>query len=103
MNRYEIRCTEEQTRKALEHGAPIEISADYSTLINGVPYEIPTAEQMIGFLRSKGIKFHFDDDTNYWHVSIDSEPLSIGYGTDKNKELAAIDAALDYLSQRKEE
>lgn len=105
MNEYTIRCTKEQIKTALELGAPIEHSSicyegydiigyskDYVSQIYGI---IPTAEQMLGFLRSKGIKFHFNDATNYWRFSKNSKIIS--YGWCEQKELAAIDAALDYL------
>lgn len=107
MNEYIIYCTEEQTKKALEFGAPIMVTDNLGDLVmanyftnedNHVATIIPTAEQMIGFLRSKGIQFHFDDVKDYWYVVIDNKLLSTGY--DKNKELAAIDAALDYLIKR---
>lgn len=73
MEKFEIRCTPQQTQKALQLGAPIiKVDTRDKRLIYGsnmcyprteadYPYAIPTAEQMIGFLRSKGIKFHFDD------------------------------------------
>lgn len=111
MNRYQIYCTEEQTKKALELGAPliyIEEGRDkYSNLhYLYVPqkwgyYIIPTAEQMIGWLRTKGFRFAFDDDTNYWNVCVGNKPITVGYGQTENKELAAIDAVLEYLSQNK--
>lgn len=113
MNEYTIRCTEEQTKKALALGAPIELESEYYhptendfKLNEPIPCEsfamgyhyakCPTAEQMIGFLRSKGIKFHFDDGTMYWKVTNKSRLIGYGWSEEK-KELAAIDAALNYL------
>lgn len=64
--------------------------------------KIPTAEQMCGWLRSKNIQFHFDDETNYWSIgdeTDDSTPLR-WYGYSDNKELVAIDAALKYLIEK---
>lgn len=84
---YTILCTQEQTLKAIELGAPIE----------GI--FIPTAEQMIGFLRSKGIKFNFNDAVKYWSCSFGYVGIDCGWS--ENKELDAIDAALDYLIENK--
>lgn len=116
MDRYTIYCTKKQTKKALKLGAPLyklSMSVDDSHLrdksirVNKenelVDYALSTAEQMIGFLRSKNIKFHFDDETNYWSISDannDITPLR-WYGYSNNKELDAIDAALDYLIKNK--
>lgn len=120
MNKYTINCTEEQTRKALELGAPIEfeqtIVHDWST---GKPVPYPdiatdedgepvliksTAEQMIGWLRAKGFKFILSDDIdcnegNNWWIGINGELIT--QGCNENKELAAIDAALEYLTKNK--
>lgn len=77
MERYKIYCTKAQTKKALELGAPIKVTERISDLIN-IEYFlnedkktaviVPTTEQMIGFLRDKGIRFHFDDETDYWCI-----------------------------------
>lgn len=106
MEQYTIYCTEEQTRKALELGAPL---LKYTSIPNFVEvieiapyeyYEILTAEQMIGWLRSKGIKFNFSDTTNTWRITFNY--VIIDCGKSERKELAAINAALDYLSRKKE-
>lgn len=62
MNKYTIRCTEEQTRKALELGAPLQTMIyrfkDYSKDLfveEGKDYFIPTTDQMIGWLEEQGI------------------------------------------------
>lgn len=117
MERYKISCTPEQTRKAIELGAPLTLypikahlsdeGCEKMHVIRAVKdgyekyYLCPTAEQMIGFLRSKGIKFHFDDETNYWRVDTSIEPISISCGVSEQRELAAIDAALEYLKNNK--
>lgn len=137
MNRYTIYCTEEQTRKALKLGAPINIySEEYTNrgkldndiyIINDIvfsnneaicrnedgylvcivgeepnrtAYYVPTAEEMIGWLRSKGIQFHFDDETGYYHIGHANDDLTSlrMYGYSNKKELDAIDAALEYLT-----
>lgn len=96
MNRYEIRCTPEQTRKAIELGAPI-----------------PTAEQMLGWLEEQGLHINFDTTSeedinncliikweyfiyNKYHDIINDQYYE--YPTRKKAILAAIDAALEYLS-----
>lgn len=113
MNRYEIRCTAAQTKKALELGAPIEYVDRFNenlpceliefTDTNGkkksAEFVIPTAEQMIGFLRNKGIRFHFDDITNFWRIVFNLEIIAKGYS--ETKELDAIDKALEYLTNNK--
>lgn len=93
MNRFSIYCTEEQTRKALEIDAPIPHHAI------SLKYIEPTAEQMIGYLRMKGFKFSFDDTYNYWAVSVDCKIIDKGQSEDK--ELSAIDATLEYLTNNK--
>lgn len=104
MDRYQIYCTPKQTRKALELGAPIiTVCHNYHGSIvtgtmmmgNDLIY-IPTAEQMIGFLRSKGFRFHFDDATTFWRTIYDVELIADGW--DENKELTAINSALEYLT-----
>ena len=78
MNRYTIYCTEEQTKKALELGAPLNCcyhNDDFQNTIKigSLHYvEIPTAEQMLGWLEDN-------------------------YESRKEATLAAIDAALEYL------
>ena len=110
MNRYTICCTAEQTKKALELGAPIQyasindIRLERYVCIDDECYTIPTTDQMIWWLRSKGIQFHFDDETNYWNIgdaTNDLTPLR-RYGYSDNKELSAIDAALEYLENNKQ-
>ena len=60
---YSIYCTEEQTKKALELGAPI----NFRWLYHGIPFhkevnieyghyaEIPTTEEMVGWLEEQGV------------------------------------------------
>lgn len=115
MSDYSCYCTPEQTIKALGLGMSIKRRSDNYDLSNryfrfklhhskygntGYYYvECPTVEQMLGWLRSKNIKFHFDDETNYWsidYVNDDISPLRWCDYSD-NKEFAAINAALDYL------
>lgn len=123
---YTIYCTEEQTKKALGLGAPIyvydEINSksideldvyldDKAKLNNGLYAEIPTAEQMIGWLRTKGFAFgitEYKDGFNdhvFWRVA-NNQDKRWYISDDKFKDpkeafLAAIDAALEYLSNKK--
>lgn len=111
MDRYEIRCTPEQTKKALELGAPVDTcdwrEVDTELKVEGfnekgwhINYKKPTAQQMIGWLRVKGFKFILSDDIdcnegNNWWIGFNGELITQGCNDDK--ELAAIDAALEYL------
>lgn len=112
MEKYTIYCNEEQTKKALELGAPIEEFCGLrpTTPIDGILYDIPTAEQMIGWLEEHwfeyvNISYYVTGD--YWcyygetkggHDSIGGKVSRNHYSSRKEATLAAIDAALDYLS-----
>lgn len=118
MEKYTIYCTEEQTGKALELGAPIEFEAecpvDLETLERS-PYPdikmgkdgepiliIPTAEQMKGWLRSQGFRFRINEyeSCSSWRIK-DGWQYQGFCDTPKEATLAAIDAALDYLIKNK--
>lgn len=120
MNRYTIFCTRSQTKKALELGAPIEIiSYGYEKyhnklLVHGKGWAIsPTAEQMCGWLRKQGLcveiisKKYFGDRTKLYNANLWKIPevkkLEDVTETNDYKEatLAAIDAALKYLTSNK--
>lgn len=119
MDEYTIYCTEEQTKKAFELGAPINtigctrgeiplldgyvelVVMDDNTSIIG---EIPTAEQMLGWLRlEKGFMFRIMDFTHRtdWSVTKDLF-FRNGYSTISPTEatLKAIDVALEYLTNK---
>lgn len=114
MEEYKIYCTEEQVKKALELGAPIkhERKNKQSSLIipdgKGDFYVVPTGEEMIGWLEEQDeiltivialFEFYwqgFVETTNYKNAIFKD-----GYGSRKEATLAAIDAALDYLSNNK--
>lgn len=102
MNIYTIYCTEAQTKKALELGAPIIKRYNRFDDFTECILDNPTAEQMIEWLRSKGFRFKIDElsDTitayrvtfGYWYkVGQSSNP--------KGATFAVIDAALDYLNR----
>lgn len=116
MNRYTIYCTEEQTKKALELGAPIEqYKAAYVSEL--FPYCVeykddvrvvtvyPTAEQMIGWLEEQeNIAEICIKRYGNWRYEIYIEPYHHqeegGFLSRKEATLAAIDKALEYLSKK---
>ena len=127
MNKYTIYCTEEQTKKAYELGAPIEVYNHFDSddireadifykdkfieLPDGRLIERITAEQMIGWLEEKGVWIHFCKPNQRptrlsFSISNINEPFRrvfVGgeYNSREEATLAAIDAALDYLSKKK--
>lgn len=62
MEEYTIYCTPEQTKKALELGAPIEKDWIPEFLFNNEYFSLknPTAEQMIGFILYSGRGYAID-------------------------------------------
>ena len=118
MNRYTIHCTEAQTRKALELGAPISsiknayTRDDIPHFTNGkvgdewTLYFIPTSEQMIGWLEEQDdieeITIQRNRAFHSWAYLVTNKQnklvsLKNIYQFRKEATLAAIDAALDYL------
>lgn len=101
---YTIYCTLEQTKKALELGAPIEKkeiqvcdNAKHFFWYDGFYYNYPTAEQMINWLEEYGFNF----ETVSYYTMLEHDKLgTMGFyeGTLNEEILTAIDAALDYLS-----
>lgn len=111
MDRYTIFCTEEQTKKAFELGAPmVKVQGfvdKYPQVmwISKVGYivAIPTAEQMLGWLRSQGYRFCINDleEPTHWESTIDGLFAVGELSAPKEATLAAIDVALDYLIKNK--
>ena len=119
MNEYTIYCTEEQTKKALELGAPIYTAPYFSVLIYEVRnffvkddtcYYFPTVEQTLGWLEEQNIaidlhayfKVNNSRINHYEYTVTDSTRVFNGSKiTRKEATLAVIDAALDYLSNQK--
>lgn len=123
MNKYTIYCSPEQTRKALELGAPIllvpeefyteekhfrmEIEGENASVI------LPTTQQMIGWLEEQGVIDYYInrdmyDELNYldtygFFVDFGKKNRLVGYGFSTRKEatLASIDKALEYLTIRR--
>ena len=124
MNRYTIYCTPDQTKKALELGAPIEILINHSVdkeicdkyhflVIDGIFYINPTAEQLIGWLEEQYLYItirYTNDVAKYWQADIDLanciDPecgkylVDYNFPSRKKATIAAIDAALEYLSSK---
>lgn len=122
MEEFTIYCTEEQVKKALELGAPLNScyhNDDFQNTIKigSLHYvEIPTAEQMMGWLESKGLCVEpyrtacgylctiskVPSGTQIYSQDEEGDDKYSGQFTTKGKAiLAAIDAALEYLSNKK--
>lgn len=120
---YTIFCTEAQTKKALELGAPIEnynytfgnketctyLGKDYTKLpaLDWFAQQ-PTAEQMCGWLEGQGaikviaINNSKNLDWSFHITTKDNEVFaSIGYKSRKEATHAAIDEALEYLENNR--
>lgn len=105
---FSIYCTEEQTRKAILLGAPIEYAIEGSTVVKGRSFIdsgeiaiIPTAEQLVGWLEVQGFYFYIFDDFHWTaEVIYGNNWYSHEEELDSRKEatMAAINAALEYLS-----
>lgn len=128
MDKYTIYCTPEQTKKAFELGAPIEANKDYSNgnlpetlcvygdIIKKDAYgigectilHIPTTEQMIGWLeKQRNFIDVIRQENDTWLYIVYPENHSNknitvkGFSSRKEATLAAIDAALEYLTNNK--
>lgn len=117
MDKFTIPCTAEQTRKALELGAPIEIKSieeapkDWQgkACFTGMATcaKFPTAEQMIGWLEEQGILIDIDMEWGkyvsvyVWDCENKSLINNVFRGSRKETTLIAIDAALEYLINNK--
>lgn len=106
MNRYKIYCTPEQTQKALKLGAPIKIEC-FSTATEDHWHEvIPTAEEMIGWLEEQGILVDVHFYCISWDIGVRTKTgyivaQKLAIDSRKEAEIAAIDAALEYLTKQK--
>lgn len=123
ISEYTIYCTPDQTRKSLELGAPL---FKYTSIPNFAEvievayceyYEIPTAEEMIGWLEEQGVLIQIEPINGmhyYWLLSTkectekpDKYSWVTQYVTPNYKEIpsrkeatiAAIDAALEHLKE----
>lgn len=114
MEQYTIYCTESQTRKAIELGAPIMkvhngfTNFPHYKIGNNNQYVIfilPTAEQMICWLEEQGCHFYIYFNTT-WNFDVDFGKYRhwttrIDFPSRKEATLAAIDEALEYLTNNK--
>lgn len=113
MDNYTIYCTEEQKKKALKLGAPIEtyeptiIHSRAGGSFTTPTIETVTAEELIGWLEEQGLYFSIECIGDYvyevWTKDKDKSVIIINSCVHTRKEatLAAIDAALDYLKKNK--
>lgn len=113
MDKYTIYCTEEQTTKAIELGAPIIKAETRHDLYNnrwcfveGIepPVIVPTAEQMLGWLEEQGIfieigKSFVADYQSIVHDARSTVFYDEYFPSRQESTLAAIDAALEYLTK----
>lgn len=110
---YTIYCTAEQTRKALSLGAPITTCGYYfkqqvgcNTISDTDLHIIPTAEQMIGWLEEQlNVREIFIRRYGNWGYEVYIDPYyhleENGFASRKEATIAAIDAALGYLTNKK--
>lgn len=129
MDKYTFYCSEEQTRNALELGAPIrevfydvqspEIAKQYNLLIiDSKLYCIPTSEQMINWLTEQEILLCINptnSSSNFywirgvkmgekyrWESHFEINKCKTTFNTRQKATLDAIDKALEYLSNNKD-
>ena len=130
MNKYTIYCTPEQTRKALGIGASLQFLGyrdctgwdnepvhKNSICVNSKFYEIPTAEQMIGWLEEQGLCIEpyrtacgylctmskVPTGSQIYSQEFEGDNKESGHFTTRAKAtLEAIDYALDYLLTQKQ-
>ena len=110
---FTIYCTEEQTRKALELGAPIQYASIKDIRLERYIYDgeewyvFPTAEQMVGWLEEKfNLQFFtgLDIDDLFFFNIYDNDRLVLepkSKPSRKEATLTAIDVALEYLTNKK--
>lgn len=117
MEKYTLYCNTEQTKKALELGAPI-VKVDtrdkrliyygnlcYPRTEADYPYAIPTLEQMMGWLEEQGQTIEicrpYKDNPNWVAFVGDVQVVGEYFSTRKEAILRAIDSALIFLGNRK--
>lgn len=114
MEKYIIYCTEDQTMKALELGAPIEEDYRYDKDImfgeecvrTERQLAPPTSEQMIGWLEEQGLFITIDkSDGGHIFYKILKETKYVcgwnSFSSRKEATIAAVDAALNYLKNQR--
>lgn len=119
VNDYKIYCTEEQTLKALELDAPIEVTKRLEPLVNRkyisdletyTAIIIPTAEELIGWLEEQDdmeeITILRNRAFHSWAYLVTNKSGKLVssnniYQSRPKATLASIDAALNYLTNNK--
>lgn len=111
MEQYTVYCTEEQTERAFELGAPINyygifVDDDNVMKLNGAVYRIPTVDQMRKWLlKEKGLLIEVRSDGSKFVWCLREFPSDKSFiqalvtNSDDEAFAAAIDAALDYLEK----
>lgn len=111
MDKYKIYCTEEQTEKALELGAPIEVDFQFNSktaIINKKAYVLPRAEEIIGWLEEQEsfsnicVRKTMGGNHSSACYCNGETLLNKVFSSRKDATLAAIDVALEYLINNKE-
>lgn len=116
MDEFTIYCTPEQTRKALQLGAPIRYASITDIRLNRYIntskecYALPTAEQMKGWIEAQdaisSIEIEYATTYKMWIYFVyttkdeDSVYKSL-FPSRPEATIAAIDAALEYLTNKK--
>ena len=121
MEKFTIYCTEEQTKKAYELGAPIGVHPfdasiikpneklslfQHLVCIDEKYYFLPTAEQMIGWLEEQYVRVYVQPYTDECDKRFKGKIHTVGElivkdsKSRKEATLAAIDAALNYLTKK---
>jgi len=104
MEQYAIYCSEEQTKRAYELGAPIEEVCTCESpheyyVREGLFIVAPTAEQMCRWSREKGI-FILESQPNIYDIVVEENEIYVFTKIDEAQDIpAAIDTALDYLEK----
>lgn len=112
MDKFSIPCTEEQTKKAFELGAPLDIGEGKRTVLcryqNYNTYKrcvIPTTEQMINWLEEQDISVEitrFDGELRGFEYHLFGiKSCKALFSSRKEATIAAINEALEYLTKNK--
>ena len=109
MDKFTIYCTEEQTKKALELGAPIKYVLIGPIGKDTKKYLEPTAEQMIGWMEEQKsfsnicVRKTMGGNHSSACYCNGETLLNKVFSSRKEATIAAIDAALEYLKSTKQE
>lgn len=115
MSKYRINCTEKQARKAFSLGMELDYAKVYETLEGksiripedtGEFFSIPTADEIVGFVESNGVRFSSTSTSYGTYCSFclfngDGKSTET-FNSRKESILAGIDIALDFLTKNLE-